>query len=95
MIILHRGIDQETGMIDIDTIMTGKPMSIRTKMEKIIDILNDLESEYGKEVSLQKLQEEATAEGIDEKTFTRLIKQLRDEGMLYEPKTGYIGRVGG
>ncbi|MEX2720147.1 MAG: LAGLIDADG family homing endonuclease [Candidatus Wukongarchaeota archaeon] len=88
------GIDQETGMIDIDTIMTGKPMSIRTKMEKIIDILSDLEPEYGKEVPLQKLQEEAIAQGIDEKSFGRIMKQLKDEGMLYEPKTGYIGRVG-
>src|SRR5437870_13904978 len=41
------GIDVRTGSMDIDVIMTGKPRSVRDILQKVIEIVSELEQETG------------------------------------------------
>ncbi|MEM3754663.1 MAG: LAGLIDADG family homing endonuclease, partial [Candidatus Bathyarchaeia archaeon] len=41
------GIDVTTGKIDIDVIMTGKPKSLRDKMQAVLAFITELERQFG------------------------------------------------
>jgi len=86
-IFLHTvGIDVETGQIDIDTIMTGKSVSVREKLEKLLDIVRVLAGE----TSCAKVKEvikEAKGVGIDEQEAKKLIDQMRRDFMIVEVKS--------
>ena len=88
------GIDVETGEIDIDIIMTGKPLSLRKKMLKIMNIIERLEGGVpGTQVNLRDVIEEAKKEGISERDAEEIIETLRREGQIYMPKEGKIARL--
>jgi len=88
------GIDVETGEIDIDIIMTGKPLSLRKKMLKIMNIIERLERGVpGTQVNLRDVIEEARKEGISERDVEEIIETLRREGQIYMPKEGKIARL--
>ena len=88
------GIDIETGEIDIDIIMTGKPLSLRKKMLKIMNIIERLEGGVpGTQVNLRDVIEEAKKEGISERDTEEIIETLRREGQIYMPREGKIARL--
>ena len=88
------GLDVETETIDIDIVMTGKPMSQREKLIKLIDIMRELE-ERSKDglVKISELVEEATSQGLDKEFIERALDHLRREGEIYEPKPGFLKRT--
>jgi len=86
------GIDVETGQIDIDVIMTGKPKSIRDKELIIKDIVKELSSEGGC-AKIKDIVKEAVKRGIDEDFVEKYITSLRRAGELYEVKTGCVNFV--
>ena len=77
------GIDIETGKLDIDVIMTGKPKSQRDKMIRVIDIISELEGDNG--ASLSRVIEECENVGIDKNFVKRAIEEFKQRGDLYEP----------
>ena len=88
------GLDVETDKIDIDIVMTGKPMSMREKFIKLIEIIKEIEkSSKDGLVKVSELIEEATSQGLDKEFVERALEQLRREGEIYEPKPGYIKRT--
>ena len=88
------GIDVETGEIDIDIIMTGKPLSLRKKILKIMNIIERLEGGVpGTPVNLRDVIEEAKKEGISERDVEEIIGTLRREGQIYMPREGKIARL--
>jgi replicative DNA helicase Mcm len=86
------GIDVETGQIDIDVIMTGKPKSIRDKELIIKDIIKELSSEEGC-AKIKDIVREAVKKGIDEDFVEKYITSLRRAGELYEVRAGCVNFV--
>jgi replicative DNA helicase Mcm len=87
------GIDLSSYKMDIDIIMTGKPKSVRDRLQIVLSTLMELERETG-------IVEKATLlNGLDEKykiprgEAERLIGQLLREGTIYEPREGYLKKT--
>jgi len=87
------GIDMATGKIDIDIIMTGKPKSLRDKLQAVIGVVVDLSRQMG------MAEEEAVYEvlerdyGISRSEAVSLIEQLRRDGTIYSPRHGFLKKT--
>ncbi|MUM64753.1 AAA domain-containing protein [Acidianus infernus] len=79
------GIDVESGTMDIDTIMTGKPKSAREKMVKIMEIIDTLSGSEGC-AKLREIVKEAEREGIERQSTEKLISDMKKSGLIYEAK---------
>ena len=89
----HVGIDTSTGKVDIDTIMTGKPKSLRDRMQTILSTVATMERETGA-VQESKLYEELSkTAGLSEGDVQTLVNQLIRDGILYSPKPGHLKRT--
>ncbi|RLE62281.1 MAG: Minichromosome maintenance protein MCM [Thermoprotei archaeon] len=88
------GLDTETKSIDIDIVMTGKPMSQREKLIKLIDILRELEKESSNGmVKVQELLDRAASQGLDKEFVEKALQHLRKEGEIFEPRPGYVKKT--
>ena len=85
------GIDVETKRIDIDVIMTGKPKSLRDKLQLVLDAIERLDEGDG--VSELELVRELEQEGIPEDEVIRLLGVLRRDGMIFEARAGRYKKV--
>lgn len=83
-------IDRETGRIDIDTIMTGKPLSQRERLMKLMDIIREKVREIGGAVKIDVIIEAAEEAGLDKRFVQIAIDRMLREGLLYEQRPGYI-----
>jgi replicative DNA helicase Mcm len=89
----HVGIDTTTGKVDIDVIMTGKPKSLRDRMQTILSTVAVMERETGT-VQESKLYEELSkTAGLSEGEVQTLVNQLIRDGILYSPKPGQLKRT--
>jgi len=89
------GIDVTSGKQDIDIIMTGKPKSVRDKLQLILGIIIEMQKETGKvekAALLQKLQSEYEINSMEAE---RLIGILLREGTIYSPSEGFLARARG
>ena len=77
------GIDPETGKLDIDVIMTGKPKSQRDRLIHLLDIISELDKGDG--ISFEDIMQEAEREGMDKNFVRRAIEEYKQKGDLYEP----------
>ncbi len=87
------GIDLSSYKMDIDIIMTGKPKSVRDRLQIILSTLMQLEKETGlveKTVLLNTLEEEHK---VQRGEAERLVGQLLREGTIYEPREGYLKKT--
>ncbi|NWG10198.1 minichromosome maintenance protein MCM [Candidatus Bathyarchaeota archaeon] len=87
------GIDLSSYKIDIDIIMTGKPKSVRDKLQVVISVLMEMEKETGIVEKVALLNELETKYTISRVEIERLIAQLLREGTIYEPKEGYLKKT--
>ena len=87
------GIDTTTGKIDIDVIMTGKPKSLRDKMQEVLGTFAELEKQLGIVEDATLFQALARKPDITEDDARRLVDQLVKEGILYAPKPGHLKRT--
>ena len=85
------GIDLETKRIDIDVIMTGKPKSLRDKLQLVLNTIARLDEGDG--VSEADLIRELEAEGVSEAEVTRLLGVLRRDGLIFEVRPGRYRKV--
>jgi replicative DNA helicase Mcm len=91
---LHEaGIDPESGKVDVDILMTGKSRSQRQNMERIMEIIKDLEGQFGGAAPIEEIKKLASAEGIRERFVEQMIEEEERRGHLYEPKPGLISRA--
>lgn len=81
------GVDIESGAPDIDTIMTGKPKSVREKMKLVIDTIKKFEEQSGYAAE-QELRTALLQEGLSEEEITRLLTRLITDGRIFMPRTG-------
>jgi len=87
------GIDVTSGKQDIDIIMTGRPKSVRDRLQVILGNIIEMEKETGmveKSALLQKLRSENEINAMEAE---RLIGQLIKEGTIYSPREGYLKKT--
>lgn len=87
------GIDYETGKIDIDRISTGITATQRNKIVIIREIISKLEAKGLKTIPLEQIIMEATDKGIDESKVEEVIEKMKKDGMIFEPKRGFIQKI--
>jgi replicative DNA helicase Mcm len=87
------GLDTETGKVDIDVLMTGRSRSQREKIQRILDIIQGLEEDYGGAAPVGEIKTMAGSEGISEGFVDRVISEELRRGHLYEPKEGMVSRT--
>mgnify|MGYP000011623158 CR=1 FL=1 len=85
------GIDLETKRIDIDVIMTGKPKSLRDKLQLVLDAIRRLDEGDG--VGEEDLIRELEPDGLTEADVRRLLGVLLRDGMVFEVRPGRYRRV--
>jgi len=87
------GIDMASHRMDIDVIMTGKPKSLRDKLQVILGTILEMEKETGmveKKVLLETLE---TKHSISTGEAERLLNQMLKEGTLYSPRDGFLKKT--
>ncbi len=85
------GYDEETGKIDIDIIMVGKPRSQQEKLALLSDIIRLLEQSHsGGPVPLEEVYEEAESRGLTKEFIDKALRHMREQGLIYEPRPGYV-----
>ena len=77
------GLDVETGQIDIYTIMSGKPASLREKMMRLLEIIDALSNINGC-AKLGEILDEAEKLNISREQADRIIRMMRRDGMIRE-----------
>jgi len=87
------GVDTETGKIDIDVLMTGRSRSQREKLQRVLDIIRELETEYGGAAPVEQIKRMAESDGISSSFVERMIEEELRRGHLYEPKQGMVSRA--
>ncbi len=87
------GIDLSSYKIDIDLIMTGKPKSLRDKLQTLLSALTEMEREIGMVEKAALINRLETEYKIPRNEIERLIAQLQREGTIYEPREGYLKKT--
>ncbi len=86
------GYDYETGKIDIDR-TEGVPASQRSKIHTILDIIDMLEKRLGKPVPKEEIITAAEEQGIKVEDAEDILRRLKAEGSIFEPRLNYIERI--
>ncbi len=89
--LMQLGFDPESKKIDIDRAESAIAASQRSKIRILLDIIDELEKEIGKEVPVDEIIRRAEEEGLRE--AENLLFRLKKEGIIYEPKAGFIKKV--
>lgn len=87
------GIDMSSSKWDIDIIMTGRPKSMRDKLQVVLSTLMELERETGIVERTTLLNELEEKQKVPRGEAEHLIGQLLREGTIYEPKEGYVKKT--
>ncbi len=86
------GIDVESGEIDVDVIMTGKPKSKREKMMILEEIIKELAKEEGC-AKIRQIVSRGKQRGLDEKFIEEALSRMRREGLIFEIREGCYAPV--
>ncbi len=87
------GLDQTTGKIDIDKIVTGITASQRGHILTIKEIIADLESKIGRTIPIEDVLKEAAEAGIEDIKVEEVLEKLKRSGDVFEPRRGFIQRI--
>ena len=87
------GIDVSSYKMDIDLIMTGRPKSVRDRMQIILSTLMAMEKETGIVEKAALLSELDSKHKIPRAETERMIGQLLREGTIYEPREGCLKKT--
>lgn len=87
------GIDLSSYKMDIDLIMTGKPKSMRDRLQIVLSTLMEMEKETGIVERVALLSELETKHNIPRGEAERLLGQLLREGTVYEPRENYLKKT--
>ncbi|MBN1896269.1 MAG: minichromosome maintenance protein MCM [Candidatus Aenigmarchaeota archaeon] len=86
------GYDTETGEIDVDKSEGGTTFSERSKITKILNMIDELSGSSREIVPIGKLKDRASKDGIDSNEVEDIVDRLKRDGILFEPNPGYIQR---
>jgi replicative DNA helicase Mcm len=86
-------VDPTTGEADIDGFYSGQTSSKRSKLTKLLSIIDFLYRDAGgKPFEEELLLAEAENEGITREYTKGVVQQMLRDGQLYQPKSGWIKR---
>ncbi|GAB6136177.1 LAGLIDADG family homing endonuclease [Thermococcus prieurii] len=82
-------VDEE-GNIDVSILEIGKSSKKLNKIEKLVDIIKNLEGEGDYGAPAEKVIEAAKQAGVGSKReVEKLIEELKADGRIYEPRAGF------
>jgi replicative DNA helicase Mcm len=87
------GIDMATGKIDIDILYTGKPRSLQNQLQKVLQVINDMERISGSVKESDMYETLSTDFGINRSEGARFVSMLMKDGTIYMPRPGYYRRT--
>ena len=87
------GIDMSSYKMDIDLIMTGRPKSVRDKLQIVLSAVVQMEKETGAVEKAALISELESKHNISRSDIERMIGQLLREGTLYEPGEGRLKKT--
>jgi len=87
------GIDVSSDKFDIDLIMTGKPKSLRDKLQTVLSTIMEMQRETGLVEKIALLNELEEKYKISTGEAERFISQLLREGTIYSPREGYLKKT--
>ena len=80
----------EEGNIDVSILEVGRSSKKLNKIEKLVDIIKNLESEGEHGAPAEKVIEAAKQAGVGNKReVEKLIEELKADGRIYEPRAGF------
>lgn len=85
------GLDPETGQIDIDRAEGGTSSSKRSKIRRVMDVLDKLTEEVGKNIPMEDVLAALEDEGIED--GEEIIRQMKNKGIVFEPRSGQIQKI--
>ncbi len=86
--------DPDTGQYDVDRILVGKSSSKVKQIQKILDILKDMEEmNNGSPVKEDALIDLLLVEDLKEDFIRESLTQLKKDGEIYSPKQGFVKRT--
>ena len=89
------GLDKETGKIDIDRISTGITTSERAKIVGVREIIGELEQKLNtKQIPIEEIIKVAQEKGLNDEKVNESIEKLKRSGDIFEPRKGFISRLG-
>ncbi|MDR3063065.1 MAG: AAA family ATPase, partial [Methanobrevibacter sp.] len=88
------GMDSETGEFDAD-LAEGRPAkSKRDKLNRVAEEIKNLQQEYNGQAPVTVLKDNLKEKyNISEENADMFIKDLRNQGVIIQPKTGYLKYV--
>ncbi|MFH1229268.1 MAG: LAGLIDADG family homing endonuclease [Candidatus Aenigmatarchaeota archaeon] len=90
--ITQLGYDMETGKIDIDR-TEGVSASQRSKIHILLDVIEMLEKKIGKPVPKEEIIATAEEQGIKANDTEELLRRLKTEGSIFEPRINFVERI--
>ncbi|VVB74567.1 Minichromosome maintenance protein MCM [Candidatus Tiddalikarchaeum anstoanum] len=87
------GFDPDTGEIDIDRVVSNVTSSQRSKIYEMVDLMKDLEKNFGKDLPLNEVINEAKNRGIEEAKAEEIIDKMKRSGEVFEPRNGVVRRM--
>ena len=86
------GFEPETGQIDIDRAEGARATSVqRSRIRILLDILDELEKTFGKDIPFDEVIRRARDQGVD--APDDILKKMQQEGMLYSSRVGVVSKV--
>lgn len=89
--LMQLGYDVETGRIDIDKLESGITASKRKRITAVLDIIEALQRETGKEVAVDDVLAEAQNQGLT--GIEDIIEDLKRQGSIFEPRAGFVRKL--
>jgi replicative DNA helicase Mcm len=87
------GIDVTTGEIDIDILYTGKPRSLQNQLQKVLQVVSEMERISGTVKDEDLFDALIQDHGVSRAESARLIGVLMRDGTIYSPRPGYYKRT--
>jgi replicative DNA helicase Mcm len=87
------GVDVTTGQIDIDLLYSGKPRSLQNQLQKVLQIVGEMERVSGSVKETELYEALSTDYNMSRTEAARLISVLMKDGTIYMPRPGYYRRT--
>lgn len=86
------GFDEKAGVFDIDRAEGSMSSAQRSKIVIVLDLINELQAAMGgKNIPLDELTKRAKEQNITD--IDQIVRKMKDEGYIFEPRSGFIQRV--
>ncbi len=87
------GRDLETGARDVDRFMTGQSTRTRSRIVRIEEIVYQVEKRSDEGGKIADIVKETEGQGLDERDVLKVIEDMKRDGLLYEPKEGWVKKI--